>query len=971
MNKNKRSFLAENQYILLAFATTALTMLAVFLCNSIVPFGDKTVLRMDLYHQYGPLFAELYDVVKGEGNFIYSWKSGLGSCFLGNYFNYLSSPIGAIIMFFGHKNIPEAIGAMVLIKAALSSSAFAYYIKRSFKNQSIVTVSFGVLYAFCGYMLAYYWNVMWLDAMILLPIVLLGIERIIDHGKPVTYIVSLSLTMFSNYYMSYMICIFSVLYFFYFHIIRKGNGDRLSADFAEKKGFLNRLKNSRFFRSGVIFAFASIAAAGIMAFALLPVANILTSSSATSGTFPKDAQTYFKFFDFMANHLANLTTTIRSSGTDVLPNVYCGVLTVILAPLYFFTKSISKKEKIATIILLAVLYFSFNINILNYIWHGFHYPNDLPYRQSFIYSFILLIMAYKTFLRLGEFTSRQIGAVGVALLGFIIFVEKLTSKNVGTGTIIYSVAFIILYVLVLTIFKDKRYDKSLLVLILLLCSCTEAVLCDTVPLNISVDKTPYVSDYDDFNEIKENLDIIEDGDFYRMELTNLRTRMDPSWYNYNGVSVFSSMANQNVSSLQKNLGMMSNAINSYTYNPQTPVYNMMHSLKYIVNNDSYNALNSPYYTASIQNEKFQVYKNNYYLPIGYCVNSATEFWASEVYINEWKSLDSGNPFKLQEDYISLATGVDGIFEKLEIASANYSNITPFPDLTQNVFSFNKTTADAAANVVFYIQTKKAGNVYVYFETTGHNGANVTVSSSLGTTTQSTSQNCILDLGYFNPGETMSVTVPFEANSGTLKFYAYEINDEKLNESYNILKNNQLIVEAFDDTYIEGKFTAKEDCLFYTSIPYDDGWKIFIDGEEVSKDDIVALGDSYLCVRVLKGNHTISFSYEAPGLVSGIGISIITLLTILIIFLRKRSKAKRNIPSKLPSFSPVNDYFTETVIYPQPERKLVTVSAETTNNAAESIYPMPRKEIFYPTANSVKKQTIEPPVITKAKIKPEE
>ena len=148
MTKNKRSFLADNQYIIVAFLATAVTMLAVYLCNGMIPFGDKTILRMDLYHQYGPLFAELYDIVKGEGSFLYSWKSGLGSCFLGNYFNYLSSPIGAVIMFFGHKNIPEAIGAMVLIKAALSASAFTYYIKNSLKNQSMASVSFGVLYAF-------------------------------------------------------------------------------------------------------------------------------------------------------------------------------------------------------------------------------------------------------------------------------------------------------------------------------------------------------------------------------------------------------------------------------------------------------------------------------------------------------------------------------------------------------------------------------------------------------------------------------------------------------------------------------------------------------------------------------------------------------------------------------------------------------------------------------------------------------
>ncbi|MBR5438407.1 MAG: YfhO family protein, partial [Clostridia bacterium] len=328
MNKNKKSFLADNQYIIIAFLATSVTMLAVYLCNAMIPFGDKTILRMDLYHQYGPLFAELYDIVKEGGSFFYSWKSGLGSCFLGNYFNYLSSPIGAVIMFFGHNNIPEAIGAMVLIKAALSASAFTYYIKNSLKNQNFAAVSFGILYAFCGYMLAYYWNVMWLDAMVLLPVVLLGIEKIINHGKPAIYITGLALTMFSNYYMSYMLCIFSVIYFIYYFAANCSLADKVNP-LSDEKG----LTNNRFFRSGCIFALGSVAAAGLMACVLLPVYGVLQSSSATSGTFPTNPESYFSFFDFFANHFAALTTTIRSSGDDVLPNVYCGVLTIILAPL--------------------------------------------------------------------------------------------------------------------------------------------------------------------------------------------------------------------------------------------------------------------------------------------------------------------------------------------------------------------------------------------------------------------------------------------------------------------------------------------------------------------------------------------------------------------------------------------------------------------------------------------------------------
>ena len=122
--KNVKAFISDNKYIVIAFFATAVTMLTIYLCNKMIPFGENTILRMDLYHQYGPLFAELYERISGSENLIYSWTSGLGSCFLGNYFNYLSSPLGFLIIFFGHTGITEAIAAMILIKAALSASTF-------------------------------------------------------------------------------------------------------------------------------------------------------------------------------------------------------------------------------------------------------------------------------------------------------------------------------------------------------------------------------------------------------------------------------------------------------------------------------------------------------------------------------------------------------------------------------------------------------------------------------------------------------------------------------------------------------------------------------------------------------------------------------------------------------------------------------------------------------------------------------
>lgn len=955
MNK-KKSFFEEYKYIIYAFLATTVTMIIIYACNRMVPFGDKTILRMDLYHQYGPLFAELYERVMQGASLTYSWVSGLGSCFLGNYFNYLSSPIGAIVLFFGHNNVPEAIAVMILLKAALSSSTFTYYLKRSLKSQSYASIAFGVMYAFCGYMLAYYWNVMWLDAMVLLPIVVLGIERIINNGKCATYITGLALSMFSNYYMSYMLCLFSVIYFIHYYFTNNSFGAKV-----DPLSKVSGLKNSKFFRSGCTFAFASFAAAGLMAAVLLPVYGVLQTSSATSGTFPSDADTYFNFFDFFANHFAALTTTIRSSGDDVLPNIYCGILTIILAPLFFFTKSISKKEKATTLLLLGVIYFSFNLNFANYIWHGLHFPNDLPYRQSFIYSFVLLVIAYKVFLRLNEFKARHFGIVGAALIAYLVIVEEITSKNVNDAAVLLSLGLIVLYVLVLTVFKDKKYQTASIAALLIVCVCSEAVMCDTNSISITVDKTPYTQDLDDFQDIKDTLDTIEKDGFYRMELTDLRTRMDPSWYYYNGVSVFSSMANEKLSNLQDDLGLMSNRINSYTYNPQTPVYNMMFSLKYLLNNESPNVLSSKYYTSVAANDTFEAFKNKYSLPIAFMTKSDVTHWATKDYIETWKFETGSDPFQLQGDWFKRATGLDNPFEKMEISYVTYNNIEPFTEsLEANSFYYDKTTDDTDASTTIYLTTEKEGNVYIYFDISGSNSKNLTITSSIGTATHSADQDCVLDLGRYGANETITINVPFEENVGTLKFYAYTMNDETFEKGYEILSNAQFVTETHEDTYIKGKVVSSEDGLLYTSIPYDKGWKVYVDGVKVSEYDIVQIGQSLLGVNLKKGIHEIEFKYEATGVATGITVSVITaIILIILVLINKRRKAKNKKPL-LPQYPDIDYSYSEDVFYAEKVRLSLPVQTiKYVDVSSSSKLSLPKREIISPI-KEVKKEIILPP-----------
>ncbi|MBR3779684.1 MAG: YfhO family protein [Clostridia bacterium] len=883
-----RRFFAGNSYCWLSCLCTIGVMMLVFYCYNLFPFGETTILRMDLYHQYGPLFAEFYDRVTQLKSFLYSWQTGLGSPFLGNFFNYLSSPTAIIMLLLGHENMPEAIAGMIITKAALAAAAFTYYLKKSQDRHDFTTAAFGVLYSMCGYFIAYYWNVMWIDAMVYFPLVILGIENIINKRNPRVYIPFLALTLLSSYYMGFMTCIFSVIYFLVYYFSKyEVSSLHVSTPYTlgEKEEkiykFKDKIKGSLFLRSGFTFAFSSVAAAGLVAASLIPTFLILKSCSATSGTFPTNYESYYSIFDFLANHLASVEPTIRSSGDDVLPNIFCGIATVILVPLYLFTKSVPLKEKVANVALLGIMYFSFNINIVNYIWHGFHYPNDLPYRWSFMYSFILLVLAYKAFTRLHEFSGRAILGTGIAVLGFIILVQELGSKNVEEITVLISIIFTVTYCLVFALMKDKKYQQSAVAVLLLCCVIGEVSCANTDRYSMDQPKSNFVGDYADFKALKEELDTYDGGDFYRMDLTYNRARMDPAWYGYNGVSTFSSMAYEKMSNVQSDLGLCGNYINSYTYHLQTPIYNMMHSLRYVVDNDPNVDVADDYYTELMTHGKFTAYENKYCLPIGFAVNHDVTNWQTDI----------NNPFTVQSDWFEYATGVSDVFGMMTIDEIRYYNMEEITSGLETGDIYYTKSGEGSGELTFFLTTEEEKHCYLFVDS--YDFDNITINKNGSEHTQYTDEPYIYDLGVVTPDDEVLVIISIEdSDYGYIDFYPYYINEDALNEGYEILSNQSLNVDSFGETKISGSVSLDNDSLFFTSIPYDKGWTVKIDGVEIAEEDYVALRDAYLCFNIPAGEHTVELSFMPQGLLLGAGVSAFTVIALIlaaIIFAKRRKK----------------------------------------------------------------------------------
>ena len=879
----------DNRYTVFSALLALGVISVIYMIFKLFPFGDMTVLRMDLYHQYGPMFVELFDRVTQHKSFLYSWQAGGGSSFLGNFFNYLSSPLSALIFLFDRDQIGDAITTLVAVKAMLSAACFTHYLKKSQGAHSFACASFGVFYAFSGYFLAYYWNIMWLDAMILLPIIALGIERIINNGSGKTYLISMVVLFWSNYYMGYMACIFSVVYFLVYFF---ANYDIYSKRniIKNKRGLISVFDN-RFLSGGVKFSLCSVGAGALCAFFLLPVFNILQNCSATSDKFPETFESYFDILNLLTSHLAGLETTIRSSGDDVLPNVYCGILAVLSMPLYLINKNIKLKEKAAYVLMIIFFVFSFNNNAANFIWHAMHMPNDLPYRFSYMYVFIFLIMAFKGITKLDKIEYKDIMFTGIGALMLIIVMQKFPTNKMSSLTIYLSMLLVMIWTLVLLMIKSKKTSRLVIGISLACLTFSESLIVGCNGLVFTQPQANYIENMQSYGEAVKYIEDKDDG-FYRTELTELKTRLDSCLYGYNSMSTFSSMAYENYSQNQYSLGMYGNRINSYTYHPQTPVYNMMYGLKYFIKSNGTDNLSNEYYKylyTTKDKKETDVYENRYYLPIGFTVSEEIKNWDNS----------EGNPFEVQESLIDNAAGVSNVFVPVKYTDTD-THSAGCDEISENGVYSISATGTGSIDVTFESQTNS--DIYIYISSPAVKNVNYYWDNGDSSAYQSTSEAYIYDLGTHKAGEKIKASLDLSGSDkggSTLKIFAYSIDNDVLKSAYETLSPGQLEITNHSDTKLEGKINAPYNGYIYTSIPYDSGWSVYVDGEKTEPE---ALGKGrkdqsdedtcQLIIPISEGEHTVKLKYAPKGIKSGAAISTVTLLILIAAAAIKKRYDKR-------------------------------------------------------------------------------
>lgn len=838
-NKSFISKLKNNMVYILAFIIPVAILIVIYYLRDIFPFGNEMYLRSDCYHQYAPFHKEFFDKLKNGGSLTYSWNIGMGMNFSALYAYYLASPINWFIAIFSEKYIIEILNCYIIIKAGLCSVGFAYYICSRFKTKHVSVAAFAIFYALSSYFAAFSWNVMWLDCLVLLPFILLGLERLVKENKCFLYCISLGLAIISNYYIAIMICIFCVLYYFALIYIDKSK------------------KNIKYYLTKSLnFGLYSLLSGGFAAAIFLPAYFALKSTASGEFDFPKLLQNYFSVLDMISRSLINVEASIFSAHD---PNLYCTVAVFLLLPLYFMCSKIDNKEKIAKVALLGFMLFSFNTNIPNYIWHGFHFPNSLPCRESFIYIFLVVAMSYEAFIHIKSFSQKQIFSTFAAAIALILLIEELyVNDSYDFKIIYYSIGFLLLYLIAFMLYRSPDYKRGVIVFFIFIITISETYVNLNATSISTTSRSYYLDDNKDITKVLNEVAEDDDG-FYRVEKYDRHTKNDAGWNDYRGASTFSSTASSGLSNFYGQLGL-EESTNAYAYYGHTPLTEAIFSIKYVLG-ETYND-DDELVNLNTASGNVYLYENIYTLPLGFMID--------EYFEDDW-DFENSDPFSVQNSFAANVIGDSGynLFTRLDVDS----------DGNNAEVSVDKDT-----------------HLYVYV-TTSLDKVDVEIQDSEGNATfnktyTDMSHQHILDLGIIEAGETVYVN-PNDDDIKSLQLYAYDFDFDTFVSVYDELCTQPLNLEQFEDNYIRGTVSADYDGLLYTSIPYDDGWSVYIDGEEVETN---AFEDALLSVYVNEGMHTIEFKYRPVGLTVGIVISILSAigfvsLVILDYKKKKREKAK--------------------------------------------------------------------------------
>ncbi|OQO69958.1 copper ABC transporter permease [Enterococcus villorum] len=836
--KIKLFFKENGRYAAASFLLPFLILALVYLSIGIYPGSSRSILASDAFSQFSNFHASFRNMLLGKQSIFYTWNASLGLNYLSLISYYLGGLFTPLVLLFPNEMMPDALYFLTLLKVGCAGLSF-WFLARTYKIPRWGQVALSVSYASISFITAHSEIIMWLDAFIYLPLVILGIHRVMDLKRPTLLFVSYLLLFLSSFYMGFMIGVFSFLYF----IVRL-------------------LTNWTIYKKSILpYGITSLLAGGASMIIILPaVLDLRSNGEALTQitTLKTEATSYLDII--MKNMIGVYDTTKYGS----IPFIYAGLFPLVLCLFYFASQKVKIKNKLLFGSLFALLIASFYLVPLNLFWHGMHAPNMFLFRYSYLFSFLVLLLAAKGW----EYLTKEDQGL---LLGIIIVLAAIFAMAWGlkpndsytyitTTSFVLTIVFLGLYALTIGFFQQQKQPLKYLSLLLLLLMTAEASVNTNSMIHGILDDWNYASRSlytDPSPAIKTLVDQTkqESDSFYRLENLDPISPNDSINYGYSGISLFSSIRNRNSSSYLDSLGFRSRGTNlNIRYANNTLLMDGFTGIKYnIAKNDS--SFNKYGFAKESQSGEYTLYKNLNALPLAF---------TAPLSIN-----------KVEQPLTDNLTSQTNLINRLsDLNQRYYTFYTPTLKSQQNV-TINKTTTGVTYSENVSNQPKTLtwevrvpANTQAYLSLFPTNYSQLE-SSTATITVNGTSRKTQIgisgqyyDLGYYPQDTTVTFTASFYGTKEVsfmepkvlgLDVVAYQA-------AMNQIQENGVEMKTSGRT-ASGTVNASEERMLVTTIPYDAGWTAKIDGKAVKVENFK---NAFLMIKVPAGKHTVTFSYLPQG-----------------------------------------------------------------------------------------------------------
>lgn len=806
---NMKNKMKKIQFPCFSFLLT-ISLILFFLFIYKISYQDLFI--SDSNQQYLQFFYYLKDVLSGTESIFFSFSKGLGESMLGTVLYYLASPFNFFLIFVSKSQIPLFMQILILIKIGFSSFTMHLFLRKLYQKDGIIINIFSITYAIMGYTVNYYFNIMWLDLLYLAPLVLIGIHKIIEEKSPIFYIIFLFFSMVSNCYIAYMLCLFSALYFFY-------------------QIWIQNIKDKR--KIVTIFIISSLFTAFLASFVLLPMIGELKMIYRKSAHLPKLLDNLGEnVFYFFSSFFIGESLSIAGY---LFPNLYFTVFNLFLFILYFGNKKIPKRERKITFLFSILLFLSYIIPFLNYIWHGLSVPVGLNYRFSFLVTLFMITISLKSFLFLEKKSKKQFFIIAILLFLVFAITTIFTHKKSDAYFFLINWFFLISYALmffILSNYKRFIYKVAFLSVILI-----ELFIYMKVGL---VSRKSLTYPYTLYNEKYKLCEKINDRDFdYRID-GDIISANENLICKKGKVSEFNTMNQKQKFDFFKKSGFLiySSSVNSFFTYP--PLYSSLLGVKYIYTDTPVSYGYEFLYHFFIGQDKYYVYENKNALSIGFAFKE-----------HDYKLPKNYHPFHYQNAFTNYLTGksvfqpisyeiVDEKTIKMKIDNSYpiYLNYRDRYDLTISIHNEKINTHKEIKNT----EDIKQGIVYIE-----------------------------------NKYENQEVVVTFKEKIDYNHLFLYYLDEKRYEQVISTLKKDPVHITSMKKNILKGEVNLDEDKDILFTIPYSKNYKVLVDGKQVP---FFKKFNTFIGFSISKGSHKIEIVYQNHLFYIGLFVSILSLFFII-------------------------------------------------------------------------------------------